>query len=674
MLTGKRPFTGEDLGEVLAAVIKEEPSWSGLPEQVRPLIQGCMAKDPNKRLRDIGDVDFLLRNSGPIAIQAAPPPQPSASRFLWPGIAAAAVILMAGVGFVHLREKPPAAPSTVRFQINPPEGVTFGSYIALSPDGTKLAFTGVTADSRTRLYIRSFDSLDSRVLPGTENAASPQWSPDGKFIAYGDAGKLKKVDVSGGPPQTLCDVDGIVGKGSWNKDGIIIFSNRATNPGVWKVPASGGTPVFVTKTDPKRGETYRAFPTFLPDGKHFLYTVNSSNPDFKGVYVGSIDVKPEEQNTDRIVATDFSPVYAHSEDPEKRRLLFLRDRTLIAQPFDLSTYKLTGDAAPVSDAQITTFGSFAVMTASENGALVYHAGDGGGINQLNWYDRQGKNLGRVGEAAFGGQPAISPDGSRVAYTSLKNRNTDVWLHDLTRNSSTRLTFTDAPEQAPLWSPDGQTIIFANTGNNEIRQKQSNGVSDERVLVKDKAPILPQDISRDGRFLLYVTQNAQTMADLWVLPLSGNEKPTPYLSGPKFENQARFSPDGRWVVYVSDESGRPEIYVQPFPATRDGGGKWMISSAGGLEPLWRKDGKEIDYIGINGDAMAVEIQPGTTFRPGIAKALFTSAFLSGMASIGTRSKPWDVSPDGQRFLITTPSGTSTAIPLTVLLNWQSELKK
>jgi Tol biopolymer transport system component/predicted Ser/Thr protein kinase len=678
LLTGRRLFEGATVSDVLAAVLVKEPDLSLAPIEFRRLLKRCLEKDSRKRLRDIGDVWELMdhpdRNGegrGDTA-RASAALRSRLTQIVWPSAAAVAILGLAAVSFLHFREAPPASPSPVRFQLSPPDGVNFGDYLALSPDGRQLAFTGVGSDGRVRLYVRPLDSLDAHVLSGTENAASPQWSPDGKFLAYGDGGRLKKIDAAGGPPQTLCEVQGLVGKGSWNRDDVIIFANRAANPGVWKVPAAGGTPVFVTKTNPKRNETFHAFPTFLPDGKHFLYLVNSSEAAIGGVYVGSLDAKPEEQSTERLVATQFSPSYAHSTDPAKTRLLFLRERTLMAQPFDPVRLKLTGDPAPATEPQIGVFGSYAYFTASENGALVYRGG-AGGLSRYVWYDRQGKNVGRAGEPGDYGSVALSPDGLRAAVQSNRDRNVDVWLLDLSRDAATRLTFDPAAELTPIWSPDGRYVYYLNARTAEIQQKQSNGVGEEQAVIKTDNPPVPLDISRDGKFLLYsLTGNAATL-DLWTLPLAGDRKPEPFLVTNRMENQARFSPDGRWVVYASDESGRSEIYVQPFPPTRDGGGKWMISNGGGVQPLWRRDGREIFYLGPNGEAMAADVETGATFKPGIPKPLFIAPVFGGAGGVGTRTSRWAVSSDGQRFLIESSLGATNSAPVTVVLNWQTTLK-
>jgi len=682
MLTGERMFRGEDMVQILASVIMQEPDLSRIPLQVQGLLRSCLKKNPDERLHDIADAKLLLELSAS-QIQPVPPPpapQPSAPpprrSLLWPGIAGVFVLTTCALAFLHFREALPTTPSAVRFQISPPDKVNFGDYLALSPDGRNLAFTAAGADGRIRVWIRSMDALEARALPGTENAASPQWSPDGRYIAYGDGSKFKKVDTTGGPPQTLGEVpSGQAGRGSWNKDDVIIFANRGANPGVYRIPAAGGAPELITKTDPKRKETYNAHPVFLADGRHFLYQISSAASENTGIYVGSLDVKAEEQNRNLLVASQFGALYAPGTDPSKSQLLFLRDGTLLAQPFDANRAALTGDAVPVAE-QVGSFGSSGYFTVSASGALAYRGG-GGGTSQLNWFDRQGKLISAAGDPGDFAGFAVSPDGARAAMALNKDRNRDIWLLDFTRGANTRLTFNPGVDLQPVWSPDGSQVAFSTAGKTgiEIHQKLAAGVGEEQTLTSPEANRgandFVQDWSHDGKLLLYAQQLAGQ--NLWVLPMDGDRKPVPFAPSSAIQSQGRFSPDSRWIAYTSNESGRNEIYVQPYPATRDGGGKWMISIAGGVQPLWRRDGKEILYIGPNGEVMAASIEAGATFKASIPKQLFVAPFFGGPGG-NFPFRRWDISPDGQRFLIDSTMGASNSSPVTMILNWQSVLKK
>lgn len=448
---------------------------------------------------------------------------------------------------------------------------------------------------------------------------------------------------------------------------MIIFAT--TNTGLWKVSESGGVASKLTELDVSRDETYHAPPAFLPDGRHFLYLRSSVIPANTGVYIGSLDAQPEQQATRRLAAIDFTAEYAPSADGQEGYVLFPRDGTLIAQPFDSARLKLTGEAVPIAEdmGNSRANGWFSV---SNTGTLAFRTGARFGQNaQLTWFDRQGRVLGKVGEPGAYDALCLSPDGARVAMNrrDVKLRRS-VWLHDFARDTSTRFTLDPIAGAGPIWSPDGNRIVFL-AGSRELLQKASNGATPEERLLKSDYPIYPNDFSSDGRFLIYTVEDPKAKSDLWLLPLSGDRKPIPYLRTESEEAMAQISPDSRWVAYRSDESGVSEIYVRPFPDAS--GGKWLVSQGEAYQPRWRKDGKELFYIGGDGVLMSVDVALSPTFKPGVPKRL-----VQTNSERGSNAIRYDVSPDGQRFLTSTDVDNTTqgSSPLTVVLNWTVLLKK
>ena len=447
-------------------------------------------------------------------------PPPSRSPFILAAVAAGLLAIGLGIlAFVHFREQPPPPPEPIRFQISTPALATGNAfYMTMSPDGRKMAYTAVGSDGVNRLWIRSMDTLESRVVAGTEGALSPFWSPDSRFIGYGDGTKLKKVDAAGdAPPQTLCESPTPVGTGTWNADGVIIFGGRGAGP-MQRVSASGGTPTAVTTL--ASGDAFHTYPVFLPDGKHFVY-LRSGNQETRGIYAGSLDNKPNEQPSKRLLANQFGAMYVPAAGSGIGHLLFLRESTLMAQPFDPGKQELTGEAVPVAE-QVGSAGSGGYFAASA-GALAYRAGGGTG-RQFTWYDRKGMLTGTVGGQAALNEIELSPDGTRVV-SFQDDAQQDLWLFDFARAANTRFTFEAGADRYPVWSPDGNQIAYTSASEStNLFRKPSNGAGDAELLLKSPEPKYPQDWSRDGRYLLYAVNNAKTNVDLWVLPLEGDRKP------------------------------------------------------------------------------------------------------------------------------------------------------
>jgi len=678
-LSGKQAFGGESITDAIAAIIKNEPEWSALPAEtpaaVRTLLRRCLQKDPRERLRDVGDA--LLELVGAVAAATAPtqsavaeaPPAAARPRPLPWLVAALATAIALVLGLVHFREAP-AERRVIKFTLQPPDKTTFGA-LAVSPDGSRVAFTTRDASGKTQLWVRPLEALAAQPLAGTEGASYPFWSPDSRSIGFFAEGKLKKIEASGGLAQTIADAPRGRG-GAWSRDGLIVFAPSSTGL-LMQVPAAVGEPKPATQMDASRQETSHRWPQFLPDSRRFLYLIWSGQPEHQGIYLGSLDSKEKT----RLVATDSSAAYAGPASGPGY-LLFVRERALLAQSFDPGKLELSGEAFPAAEPVGVDAGvSLSRVSVSSSGVLVYDSI--GGNRQLVWLDRTGKSLQTLGPTGTYWSLDLSPDGRRVASSRAdpQTGNSDIWLFDLARASSSRFTFYPAFDSFPLWSPDGKRIAFSSSreGPWNLYQKAASGAGEEELLLKTTSNKWTTDWSPDGRFLLYTELDPKTRADLWVLPPSSEtrnaeRKPMPFLRTEFDERNARFSPDGRWVAYQSNESGRDEIYVRGFSPGEPGSrGQWQVSTGGGLEPRWRGDGKELFYLAPDRKLMAVEVKAGTGFEAGIARPLFqTRVYTSAFAG------RYAVTRDGQRFLIISEAEESAGEPATVILNWPAALKK
>jgi eukaryotic-like serine/threonine-protein kinase len=671
LLTGRPLFQRETASDTLAAVLKEEPDWSLIPVKVQPLLRHCLERDPKRRLRDIGDMHLLLDT-------ASVPAQTNRPWLAW-GAVVVFVLALAALSLIHFRERPLVS-TPVLFQISPFGRLPQASPFAVSPDGHHLAFSATDPAGILRLAIRDLDSLEIRVLSNSYPAvvkphggAPPFfWSPDSRSIGFQFGSKLAKIEISGGPAQTLCDAQGTIVGGSWNREGVIVFSD--TGKGLMQVSAAGGVASRLTTLDRSRRETVHVLPSFLADGRHFLYERASSLPENSGIYIGSLDTKPEKQDSRRLLATTSGPVYVPSSDSNSGHVLFLRQGTLMAQPFDTRRLETSGEAVPVAE-QVGSYLDYGLFSASDNGVLAYRSAAGQDF-QLTWLNQQGRVLGTLGEPGRYNSVALSPDGRRVAVSRTNAENTpnwDIWLLDVGRNTSTRLTYDQVRATFPVWSADGGSVIFdtENAGVRSLYLKLASGAGDKRLLLSSAAgETYATSWSRDGHFLLYSAVDPETKSDLWVLPLQGDRQPIPFLRTEFSESSGQFSPDGYWVAYISDESGRDEIYVRDFSSgvaqgSWDAAGKWLISKGGGTSPRWRGDSKELFYVASDGNLMAVNISSKPVFQAGAPMPLFQlpPGFIGG-----------DVTADGKRFLVGVPVGQSTSVPFTVMLNWQTSLQK
>ena len=541
-----------------------------------------------------------------------------------------------------------------------PANTAFADSVAVSPDGNWLAFTATDPDGNSSLWVRSLDSLVARALPGTEGARQPFWSPDSRALGFFAGGKLKRTELAAGTPQILADASFDPRGGTWGRDGTIVFA-PSFQGSLLRIPAAGGTASPAIALDAIRKEQTHRWPSFLPDGRHFLYYVSRGGGEEPGeIFVGSLD----QQEPRRVVDSSSLAMFA-----APGYLLFVRGTTLLAQPFDVDRLRLSGRPVAIAD-QLSSAGSlrgFRAFSASSSGLLAYRAGPGR-QTQLVWLDRAGRELGVLGPPADHYAPRLSPDGTRLALSRLDpdSTNGDIWLMDLARSIASRFTFDPADDSLPVWSPDGTRLFFSSSreGVMQLYQALSDRPGSEEPLLRSSAWKMVGDLSPDGQFLIYETIDPTTRIDLWYLPLSGDRKPKPFVVTPFEEYNAQFSPDGRWVAYVTNESGRGEVSVQAFPGPGD---KRQVSSAGGTMPRWRKDGRELFYLGAEGQLMAAEVRLSPSFDSRVPTALFKVSLLE--------SPDWqyDVSPDGTRILVNRVSKETEATPMTVVLDWAAGLE-
>jgi Tol biopolymer transport system component/predicted Ser/Thr protein kinase len=667
MASGRRAFTADTQASLIGAIMHEQPQPVSTVQPMIPpafdrVIQSCFAKDPEERWQTAHDVKLQLQwieEGGSVVGLPAPVAarRKSRERLAWSSFAVA--LLVAGLFAVGFLQRAPAPLLQTRFEIAPPAELGRLGSPRISPDGRYLAFRGVDSNGDSQLWLRPMDSIEARPLAGTEGAkgdARPIWSPDSRYIAFFVGDKLKKVPVAGGPAQTICDADGA--DGSWSVGGEIVYDGEATAP-LMRVSAAGGIAKPEVSLEDLEDVSALGWPEFLPDGEQFIFLADQTEENTR-VMIRSLGSDDE-----RFLMTSDSRV----QYVEPGYLIYVLNGMLVAHPFDAGSGDLTGDPIPLADSIGVSAVGLADFSASNNGTLAYRAGQTG-ARKLLWRDRAGRELGQVGQPAEYRTTSFSPDGQRVVVGIVEpdGGNIDLWIHDLERGVASRFTFDAGVDSTPLWSPDGSRIVFSSSrgeGRDAIYSKAASGAGAAELLLQAEEDIYPGDWSRDGGVLAFMRYGSETGWDIWALPVDGSSEPFPILQSEFAEVRPGFSPDGRWLVYNSNESGDMEVYVTQFPGP---GGKWQVSTAGGTEPCWSADGSEIFYLDSSQNLVTVPISTAATFRAGMPETLFEA----GLFPLVMRNR-YSATDDGQRFLMLSPISGESVRPISVVLNWHAGLE-
>ena len=670
MATGKRAFEGRSQASLIAAVLEREPApVSQLAPMAPPaldrVVSKCLAKDPDARwqsARDLTDELRWIHQSGSLA--GVPAAVQTRRRFRlrvsW-SLACVATLVAAALGTVLLTQTE-TEPLVTRFSISPRADLSLVSWPNISPDGKLLAFQAADSSGTQKIWVRPLNSLEPAPLSGTENALRPFWSPDSRYLAYFVGGQLKKVPVGGGPSLLICEAENGA-DGSWGLQDIILFDGGITDS-IRQVPASGGVASAATHLDRTRGDQYHMWPWFLPDGEHFLFSsqIDSASQSYNLLMVGSV----RDDKTIPLVRVDSRVEYS-----TEGYLVYVTDNILVAHPFDAANLRVTGEPVPLAS-DVQAVNELAHFSVSDNGTLVYLRGQSTGLREIHWVGRAGQEIGQVGSPGSYINVALSPDGTRFAGERIVERGntTDLWVHDLQRDVSSRLTFDPAIEVWPVWSADGSKVMYtSNRDGNLFRifQKAANGVGDATLLfASDSTNVNPFSAARDGRSLIIGAANTQGF-DLWRLNFQDQRVDT-LIASAFNERSANISPDGKFLAYQTNESDRMEIYVRELNGS---GGRWQVSTRGGRFPQWRSDGRELFYVTTEFDFMAVPVSTANGFQVGAPVKLFNQRYyFNGQASLS----PYQVTSDGQRFLIVSPMQEASTAEFVVTQNWTTELKK
>ena len=653
LLTGRRPFGGATATEMLAEVLKTEPDWRALPPHtppdIRRLLERCLRKDRTRRLRDIGDARLELDERPTTPAPAAAPGPRIRERAIWGALAVAAVTFG-----VWQAVSTPTFPE-LRFDITTPP--TSEGWFAMSPDGLSLAFAA-PADGERHLWVRQLDASAPRRLRGTAGAMLPFWSPDGRAIAFYADGQLKRVNLADGAVSTITSPVPAPGGGTWSRDDTILFSASPGAP-ILRVAAAGGEPSEATRFE--AAHRYHGRPAFLPDDRHFLFFMTGP-PDVGGVHLGRLG----DLTSHRLFAADSAAVFA----PGPGHLVFVRDGKLMAQPFDPDRLEIQGDEVTIDD----SVPSGTSVSASATGSLAYRSpAVDQGRRQLVWVDRKGQELDRVpydDSMALG--PALSRDGRHVAvFRRSRDGNVDLWSYDTLRRSWDRLTFHPGDDIYPLWSTDGTRMVFGSRrGSMDLFVMRLGAApNSEQVLLSTPAPKFPTDWSSDGRFVFYSQLSPRGDSDIRALSMDGSPAQIDVVATEYNERHAQISPDGRWIAYESDRTGRFEIFVQPFPGP---GRDIAVSTNGGMQARWHANGQELFYIAADDRLMAVPMRRGLTesaVQPGEPQPLFLTNV--GSTAPNTNRQQYMVSPDGQSFVLNSRPEQPVAPPIKVILNWRRD---
>jgi len=673
MATGRTAFTGASRASLISSIMTSEPPAISTVEPMTPpglehIVQRCLAKGPDDRWQSAGDVSGELRWLASAPSRGAP--AVSVRSRNGRAVAIVALLLLAALlaAFALSRLRPGASrPQAVRFLIAPPAGALFthdvvATNMAISPDGRHLAFVA-SSQGRRQVWLRDLDVVSARPLAGTEGGSSPFWSPDSRSLGFFADRKLKRLAISGGAPQAITDaVNG--GNACWGPDDTILFIDNIGREGILRVPAGGGAVAEVTHFDKKRGDFWHAWPSFLPDGRHFLYSVWFKTEG--SIRLGSLE---------RGDLGELLPVRSRALFASEGYLLYVSEGALLARPFDPKGLRLSGDPLTVAGRvpyfAITGGADFAV---SQTGTLAFVEGEPQG--RMAWFDRGGRDLGAVGESRNLDTLSISPEGRRVAVGVADDKagSIHLWIEDLSGQPPLRFTYSAGAEFVPIWSPDGRQIVFAQdpgNGSVRLRIKKVGATGEGEDLLAPTNFQIPHDWSSDGRFIVYSDDDPKTHNDIWILPMDGNRKPIPFLKTSFEESDARMSPDGRSIAYVSDETGRSEVYVASFPT---GAGRRRVSVEGGSQPRWRRDGRELFFLAADARLMAVPVRAGEPVDLGAPVPLFRSPTATSNRSELALWNDYDVSPDGQRFLIRVDLISRDTMALTVALGWAAGLAR
>jgi eukaryotic-like serine/threonine-protein kinase len=667
MVSGKRLFDADTISDTIAAVLTREPDLSGVPPSVRRLIRLCLAKDPRERLRHIADALAVVdESSSPIA------PARGRRGWSWTYATATATLVVIAIAISWGAFRPGrVADAVTTFYLDAPSGSAFNyTYTgsAISPDGRYIVFRVATANEAPALWLRPLNELEGRRLTGTEGADFPFWSWDGKSIAFFASGKLKRVDISGSSPILITeapDADTATSGGSWNADGVILFG---APQGMYRVSSSGGTPQLIAPV--QSGETGYGAPQFLPDGDRFLMYVRSERPDRVGLYASSL-TQPQQKT--RLLEIRRKAVFVPNEDGESAYLLYLQDRTLLARRVDRQTLALSGDPVPMaSNVALFPPGFHAAFWSSTSGNLLAYRTEASDKPRLTWVYADGKRQSDTGMDDFYTHVRVSPDGSRAAMELADGTgNMDVWTWDFMRRVKTRQTFDPKPDRAPAWSPDARELVFSSlrTGVWQLFRKDvSSGRPEEQLTTGPGDKIVPS-WSRDGKYIFYIYIGTTTAEDIWALPLEGDRTPFPILQTVAIETNPALSPDGKWLAFESSQSGRPEVIVTPFPASRNpvdaSAPRWQVSTQGGSRPRWSGDGRALLYVSLD---------DGSIFRAGVRATPqgFESdppRVFAQIPVMPVARSPFDVTTDGRVLLL---ERTVNSAALSVVTNWRAAL--
>ncbi len=664
LLTGQKAFPGKTTSSIMAAILASKPRpleelLPLTPPALDRVVSRCLEKDPEDRWQTVRDVAAELQWIGQGGSRVGLPALVSGKRrtrerLAW---AAAAFAAVAALGFAGAwAARAPAPPPVVRFAIPAPETLAVVGPSTVSPDGRTIAFDAADMGGRRQIWIRSLDAFEPRPLPGTEGTSRPFWSPDSRYLAFFAEGKLKKVAITGGPAQSICDAPRGA-DGSWGADGTILFDGGPGDP-IWKVSSSGGVaqPLVKAPTGDGGGSNV-GWPEFLPDGRRFLYVMSPGVTSEQKLMAGSLDASE---------AQGLGTTGSRVQYAEPGFLLYVREDTLVAHPFDADALAFTGEPIPIGEGLGVEGTGLASFSVSRTGVLAFRAGQGRG-HQYLWVDRDGKETPVMDETAQFRDAWLSPDGTRLVYEAPSAEGSDLWIRDLRRGVSSRFTFDPAMDLCPVWSPDGRQIVYTirKDGTSNLYLKDASGAREPELLLATNEEKFASDWTSTGHIIFGSRSSSEGGFDVWALPVSGDRKPFPLVKTRFNDLFATVSPDGKYLTWFSNESGAFQVYVQEFPEPRS---KWQVSANGGRQPFWSANGRELYFRDALNSILAAPVETGPEFKAGIPQKLFETRFAA--TQVRGHFRP---APDG-RFLVLAPAGTEQSVPTSVVLNWTAAIQR